>query len=224
MKTGIIVAMEAELKHLLLSLDNVKTEKKDGVTFHTGHLGSNEVVAMQCGIGKVNAAMGTMLLIRENAPDLIINSGIAGGTGHGAGILDVVVADEIAYHDVWCGPGNERGQVQGFPTRFSCEEGLKMLPALKRIPGLKHGLVASGDQFIDTPEELSRVLSVHPDAIAIDMEGGAIAQVCHAHNVPLCLIRVVSDYPGAENHLDQYLNFWTQAPEATFHILAECLA
>ncbi len=224
MTIGIIVAMKAELEHLLPTLDTPRSCIIDGVEFHSGRIGTNNIVVMQCGIGKVNAAIGTLLLIREFKPDLIINTGIAGGTGRGAGILDVVVAEEVAYHDVWCGPGNVRGQVQGHPARYSCAEGNALLPALSGIASLKHGLVASGDQFVDTPEDLARILSLHPDAIAIDMESGAIAQVCHMHSVPFAMIRVVSDYPGADDHLDQYQNFWSQAPEATFNILKTCLA
>ena len=224
MKTGIIVAMQAELDHLLHSMQDRREISIDGVTLHTGTVGAHSVAAMQCGIGKVNAAIGALTLIKAFNPDMIINTGIAGGTGSGAGILDVVVADEVAYHGVWCGPGNVRGQVQGFPARFSCAAGNAMLPALASIPSLRRGLVASGDMFVDTPEELARILSLHPDAIAVDMESGAIAQVCHRQGVPFAMIRVVSDYPGADNHIDQYLNFWNDAPAATFDVLKKCLA
>ncbi len=224
MKTGIIVAMQAELDHLLHSMTDVRENVTDGVTLYTGTLGSHSVAAMQCGIGKVNAAIGALTLIKTFSPDLVVNTGIAGGTGRGAGILDVVVADEVAYHDVWCGPGNERGQVQGFPARFSCAPGNAMLPALNEMKELRHGLVASGDMFVDTPGELARILDLHPDAIAVDMESGAIAQVCHRMGVPFAMIRVVSDYPGADDHLDQYLNFWNDAPAATFDVLHKCLA
>ena len=216
--------MQAELDHLLRSLADKEEKTIDGVTFHTGTLGAHSVVAMQCGIGKVNAATGTLTLLKAFAPEMVINTGIAGGTGRGPGILDVVVADEVAYHDVWCGPGNVRGQVQGCPARFSCAEGKALLPALASMPGLHHGLVASGDMFVDTPGELARILELHPDAIAVDMESGAIAQVCHSHGVPFAMIRVISDYPGADNHLDQYLNFWNDAPAATFEVLSKCLA
>jgi len=73
-----------------------------------------------------------------------------------------MVAEEVAYHDVWCGPGNERGQVQGMPARFSCRVGLAMLPALGEIEGLKHGLLASGDMFVDNRAELDRISRFTP--------------------------------------------------------------
>lgn len=224
MKIGIIVAMQAELDRLLPIVSDMWQVKTDGRVIYTGRIGANEVAVMQCGIGKVNAAVGTMVLDNFFHPELIVNSGIAGGTGGAAGILDVMVADEVAYHDVWCGPGNERGQVQGMPARFSCREGLALLPALGEIAGLKHGLLASGDMFVDNRAELDRILSLYPEAIAVDMESGAIAQVCRLRDIPFAVIRVVSDYPGAPDHLDQYLNFWDDAPEATFKVLKTILS
>lgn len=224
MNIGIIVAMQAELDRLLPVVSDLRREEHDGRDIYMGRIGDNAVAVMQCGIGKVNAAVGTMVLDNVFHPDLIVNSGIAGGTGGAAGILDVMVADEVAYHDVWCGPGNVRGQVQGMPPRFSCREGLAMLPALDGIDGLKHGLLASGDMFVDNRAELDRILGLYPEAIAVDMESGAIAQVCHLRGIPFAVIRVVSDYPGAPDHLDQYLNFWDDAPEATFKVLKTILS
>ena len=223
MKTGIIVAMKAEMERLLPLIDQHTTETANGTTFHLGKIGTTEVAAMQCGIGKVNAAVGALTLIERYSPEVVINTGIAGATGNGASILDVVVAEEVAYHDVWCGPGNVRGQVQGLPPRFSCTRALPSLESVLRRPEVKHGLIASGDMFVDTAAELQRILSIHPDAIAVDMESGAIAQVCAMKNVPFLAIRVVSDQPGSENHLEQYENFWDLAPEATFEVMRSLL-
>lgn len=220
---GVIVAMTAELEALLHILDDRRTEERSGFCFHLGRVGERRVVAMQCGIGKVNAAMGTTAMIEHFSPAVIINTGIAGGTGRGPGILDIVVADEVAYHDVWCGPGNERGQVQGCPAKFPCatgEEGPFDLSVVMERPEVFRGLIASGDMFVDTPEELARILSVQPEAIAVDMESGAIAQVCWLRGVPFLAVRVISDYPGAEDHISQYLNFWNDAPRSTFAILS----
>ncbi len=223
MKTGIIVAMESELDALLRVFSEPRVEERSGFVFHTGRVGETDVVAMRCGIGKVNAAMGAMAMIQHYEPAAVVNTGIAGGTGRGPGILDVVVADEVAYHDVWCGPGNERGQVQGCPVKFACAVGPNApfdLAAVMARPEVRCGLIASGDMFVDTAEELARVLSVWPEAVAVDMESGAIAQVCHANRVPFLAVRVISDYPGSEDHISQYLNFWNDAPRSTFAILS----
>lgn len=221
---GIIVAMEAELNALLNDLTNVEKQTINNIAYHIGQMGNDKVIATQCGIGKVNAAVGSLTLIENFHPDAIINTGIAGGTGSNAGVLDVVIGNEVAYHDVWCGPGNELGQVQGLPTRFKGATNLFNVSQLENEGKVKCGLIASGDKFISTPEDLAQVLAVQPEAIAVDMESGSIAQVCHLKQVPFIAIRVVSDTPGVENHLEQYGDFWTLAPKSTFGTLKEILA
>lgn len=226
MKIGIIVAMESELAMLLPLVDNMTETAVNGHIIRRGRMGDNEVALMQTGIGKVNAAIGAISLIDTFSPDLIVNTGIAGGTGRGAGILDVVIADSVAYHDVYCGPGNARGQVQGLPERFDCSEAASLvnLDAVKDNPDVKHGLIASGDLFVSIPEELWTVLEVQPDAIAVDMESGAIAQVCHLRDVPFLAIRVVSDTPGVDNHHEQYGEFFSIAPRSTFEVVKALLS
>ena len=219
---GIIVAMGSELKMLLAEMWSVSEDTANGTTYYKGNICSSEIVAMQCGIGKVNAAVGALTLIERYSPEAIINTGIAGGTGGGADILDVVVGTEVGYHDVWCGPGNAPGQVQGLPERFA--GATAMFGITQDTPGVKLGLIASGDRFVSTPEELAALLATQPRAIACDMESGAIAQVCHLKQIPFLAIRVVSDTPGAENHLDQYLDFWNVAPSRTFGILRQLLS
>lgn len=212
MKIGIIVAMQKELQLLLPLLENAKSTTVEGFTFHEGCIGQSEIVAMQCGIGKVNAAMGTMTLISLFHPELIINTGVAGGTGRSAGVLDVVIGTRIAYHDVWCGPGTVPGEAAGCPARFVCP-----LPAeIRSQLNVKEGLLASGDIFVDNPDDLHRILALYPDAKAVDMESAAIAQVCYIKNVPFVCIRVVSDTPGDGGNAAAYESFWTAAPERTF--------
>ena len=221
MKIAIIVAMGKELRLLLPLLGDHSTITINGTEFHTGEIGGHEVTAMKCGIGKVNAAIGTLTLIDHFHPDLVINTGVAGGTGNGARILDVVVADRVAYHDVWCGFGTEPGQAAGCPRVFECA-----LPkeAVDKLGSVKRGLIASGDIFVSKPEEVKHILSLYPDAMAVDMESGAIAQVCYLKNVPFVCIRVISDTPGADDNISQYETFWEDAPEHTFAILRELLA
>lgn len=217
--------MESELEMLLPLIENIQADEVNGYTIRRGRMGRNEVAVMQTGIGKVNAAVGTISLIDSFKPELIVNTGIAGGTGSDAGVLDVVIADEIGYHDVYCGPGNERGQVQGLPPRFRCE-GYKLvnMAAVEGMPNVRRGLIASGDLFVSTPEELRAVLAVQPRAKAVDMESGAIAQVCALRQIPFLAIRVVSDTPGVENHHEQYSNFFSIAPRSTFSILRALLS
>lgn len=219
MKIGIIVAMGKELRLLLPLLEDAGTVTANDITFHTGRIGSHDIVAMQCGIGKVNAAVGTLTLIDTFHPSVVINSGVAGGTG-AAGILDVVIADEVAYHDVWCGPGTVPGEAAGCPPRFRCA-----LPArcADSIEGARRGLVVSGDIFVSRPEEVRHILGLYPDAVAVDMESAAIAQVCFLKNVPFICVRVISDTPGGADNISQYENFWEDAPAHTFSTLRSIL-
>ena len=118
MKIGIIAAMASEQKLLAKGMSN-KTEIHQGLyPYTTGKIGHNDIILMQCGIGKVNAALGTSEMIRNFKPDCIISTGVAGGIDSCLKVMDVVIGQEIVYHDVWCGDGNAYGQVQGLPELF----------------------------------------------------------------------------------------------------------
>ena len=218
MKIAIIAAMQKELDLLLPLIENHSAVSANDYTFHTGTIQGREIVAVKSGIGKVNAAVATLTLIDTFHPSLVINTGVAGGTG-AARILDVVIPSRIAYHDVWCGPGTEWGEAAGCPATFDCP-----LPeALVAELGAKNGLLASGDIFVSRREEVDHILALYPDAMAVDMESAAIAQVCHIKNVPFVCIRVISDTPGGDDNIAQYENFWTDAPQSTFDTLTRLL-
>ena len=222
MKIGIIVAMHKELELLLPLLQNSEESRMGGCEFHRGKVGRHDVIAMQCGIGKVNAAIGTLTLVNSFLPEFVINSGVAGGADQSISVMDVVAGARVAYHDVWCGPESELGQVQGLPLYF---EGAKRL--LDLVPdreGIHKGLICSGDQFIDTLDAVNRIKGSFPEALAVDMESGAIAQVCHLNKVPFLALRVISDSPGASHdNTRQYLDFWTDAPQETFNLVKDII-
>lgn len=224
MKIGIIVAMGKELKLLLPLIESLSTITLNDITFHRGKMGRHDVTAMQCGIGKVNAAIGTLTLIENFHPDLLINTGVAGGAGSAAGILDLVVADSIAYHDVWCGPGTEWGDAAGCPRYFHSVPEISALPCLNNNNKIKHGLICSGDIFISKAEEVARIKSLFPEVLAVDMESASIAQVCYLKNVPFFCARVISDTPGGDDNIAQYENFWDDAPRHTFEALSNILS
>lgn len=223
MKIGVIVAMDKELALLLHLLENPRTKSINGFEFHSGKIGNTEITATKCGIGKVNAAVGTMTLIDGFTPDLIINTGVAGGTGNNAGILDIVVGTRIAYHDVWCGPGTEWGDAAGCPRFFTTTESISTLPCLKEIGNVKHGLIASGDIFVSDPAVVAHIKGLYPDVNAVDMESASIAQVCYLRNTPFACIRVISDTPGEDDNIAQYENFWEDAPKHTFEKLRQVI-
>ena len=219
---GIIVAMDKELNLLLPLLENNSSVTINGVEFHRGNIGKNEVVVLKCGIGKVNAAISTLTLIENFHVRLVINTGVAGGTGNNADILDVVIADRIAYHDVWCGPGTIPGQAADCPLYFECPMDFENAKFGHEV---KFGLIASGDIFVSHPDDLDKIKRLYPDVMAVDMESAAIAQVCFLKNVPFVAIRVISDTPGKKaDNMSQYNDFWTLAPKKNFELLKALLS
>lgn len=215
--------MGKELKLLLPLLGYPQSIVIEGYTFYCGEMAGHEIIAMQCGIGKVNAALGTLTMIREFHPELVINTGVAGGTGSSARIMDVVVGERIAYHDVWCGPGTEWGQAAGCPRFFYSDTRAVESPVFAGDPTIHRGLIASGDIFVSRPEEVAAYKALYPDVMAVDMESAAIAQTCHLNAVPFLVMRVISDTPGGADNISQYENFWEQAPEHTFNLLSGLL-
>ena len=209
MKIGIIVAMRKELDLLLPLLQDSEESRMGGFVFYSGKMAHHDVMVMQCGIGKVNAAMGALMLVNNFSPNYVINSGVAGGADLSVNVMDVVAGARVAYHDVWCGPESEIGQVQGLPLYF---EGSKhLLDLIPERDDIHKGLICSGDQFIDKMEDVNRIKGNFPDALAVDMESGAISQVCHLYQVPFLALRVISDSPGASHdNTRQYLDFWTK--------------
>lgn len=214
MKIAIIVAMDKELALILPRLSDVTTVETDGYTFHTGKMGNRDIVVGKCGIGKVNAAVNAFTLIERFKPSVIINTGVAGGTG-AVKVGDVVVADRIAYHDVWCGPDTIHGQAAGCPRHFVNTFDDAIFSGLD----IHRGLIASGDIFVSKAAEIQHILKLYPNAVAVDMESAAIAHVCHLRHVPFICVRVVSDTPGSGDNIAQYETFWQDAPRHTFEVI-----
>ena len=221
MKIGILVAMSVEFNQLFRLMEDKSTASEGGTEFTTGKIGQHEIILMQCGIGKVNAAMGTTLLIRHFAPDCIISTGCAGGIDARLSVMDVVVSRELVYHDVDCGTtlGCELGQVQGLPLRFQGDRRLvDAATGLDTTTQIHAGLICTGDQFITSRETLDKIKQNFPDGLAVDMESAAIAQVCYLQGVPFVSFRVISDTPGADGHQQQYEGFWTDMADRSFGV------
>lgn len=178
---------------------------EERVTEWTFHL-------IETGIGKVHAALATQLAIVRYQPQLLVNVGVSGGLYAGAQVGDLCLSTAYRYHDVWCGEGNERGQVQGMPAQYSADA-VAMATVAKqlRIP-LHEGLLLCGDTFIPDADHLRAFAQQHPDLIAVDMESAAIAQTAYLYHTPLVSLRIVSDTPLTEqDHGKQYANFWQQS-------------
>ena len=227
MKSGIITAMSMEHEQVVRLLNEKKEYTGGHFSFTVGEAGGNTLILMQCGIGKVNAAAGAVELISRFQPDCIISTGVAGGIDACLKVMDVVASSHIVYHDVWCGEGNEYGQVQGLPTFFTGNEALlqcaqSLTPEAEGMT-IHCGLICSGDKFITDRAELDYIKGRFPKGLAVDMESGAIAQVCHLYQVPFISFRIISDTPGADEHWQQYTNFWETVAERSFGITHQFL-
>ena len=219
MKIGIIAAMSSEYKQVAQLLEN-KKEYTEGIYEYTeGTIRNNTIILTKCGIGKVNAAVGAVELIRTFQPDCIISTGVAVGIDKCLKVMDVVASAQIVYHDVWCGEGNAYGQIQGMPTFF---EGNKTLfdcaISLDTETPIHGGLICSGDKFITDREELDVIKGNFPEGLAVDMESGSLAQICYLYKIPFISFRIISDTPGAENHWEQYTNFWGEMANRSFGV------
>ena len=229
MKIGVLTAMTSEYEQLAGLLSGAEQCEKGGITYLVGCISSNEIILRQCGIGKVNAAVGTAELIRSFSPDAIVSTGVAGGIDVSLGVMDVVVSSSIVYHDVWCGMGCEYGQVQGMPAVFAASEPLyKVAVSLNDAPDnmtrIHAGLICTGDQFITSRDELDKIKSNFPQGLAVDMESAAIAQTCHIYGVPFVSFRIISDTPGVDKHIEQYKNFWGEMADRSFAVTRSFLS
>ena len=184
--------------------------------------GSDDVRVEKCGIGKVNAALGAQRMINEYRPDVIINSGCAGGNGDDVEVMDIVVGSEVTYHDVYCGRAIDDstvyGQVQGLPARYVADPTLLAKAEGLSAEGLRvhSGLIVTGDWFVDSQEKMRDIVAHFPEAKAVDMESCAIAQTCYLSHVPFISFRVISDIPLRDTDASQYHNFWDTVADSSF--------
>ena len=220
MKIGIIAAMASEREQLARLVKGMRTEQHGLFEYTVGRLGGNTLYIMECGIGKVNAAVGASELMAHMQPDVVVSTGVAGGIDEKAGVMEVVAASEVVYHDVWCGNGNEVGQIQDMPARFVCDGRLLYVAvSLDASVPVPAGLICTGDKFITERAELDAIKAEFPEGLAVDMESAAIAQVCHLYRVPFISFRIISDTPGADAHWQQYENFWETMADRSFGVV-----
>ena len=224
MKIGIIVAMDKEFAQLKAILSNTETKHFNHKDFVTGQLGDKEIILQQCGIGKVNSAIGAVEMINHYQPDLVISSGCAGGADTSLEVTDVVVATECAYHDAYCGDEVAFGQIIGMPARFKAPtELIEKALSLNNLPDckdlhVKAGLTVSGEWFVNSREKMQQIMDHFPEATAVDMESCSIAQVCHIYQTPFVSFRVISDVPLKDNKASQYYDFWERIANGSFEV------
>jgi len=215
-RTGIIAAMDSELRDMASSLEHERTEKIGGREIHYGHLEGQSVAIVLCGCGKVNAAHSATLLACHAKVSRILLTGVSGGLASGLRVGDIVIGDSFVQHDMDARPLFPLYQIpfEGFSLieadpdlRHLLSDAGRVMLSTKRPPGLEkaslfEGLVVSGDQFLSSSEARERVLAGLPKASCVDMESAAVAQVCRAADLPLGVMRVISDSADGSAHID----------------------
>lgn len=204
--------MEEEVELLREEIQSAKTKVIADCEFIEGVIGEHEVILVKSGIGKVNAAVATTLLLEMFKPDVVLNTGSAGGFLETLEVGTVVISDEVRHHDVDVTIfGYEHGQVPNLPAAFKADAGLiqHAIEAVEEIGRHAHatGLIASSDSFMSDVEHVNRVKKLFPQMIAAEMEAAAVAQVCHQFGTPFVVIRALSDIAGKEASIsfDEFL-------------------
>ena len=205
--TGIIGAMENEVQSLKSDMQITQTSTIAGMNFCRGTLEGQQVVVVQCGIGKVNAGICSQILISVFGAGRIINTGVAGSLDARIDIGDIVVSTDAVQHDYDVSPiGFQEGEIPytglyAFPADASMRK-MAVLAARKTEEDMQvfEGRVCSGDQFIASGEQKTSILSRF-GGLCCEMEGAAIAQVCYLNQVPFVIIRAISDKADAKEEI-----------------------
>ncbi len=211
MKVGIIAAMHMECEFFREQIHPITHCQYLGIKISRGMWTDHEVCLVESGIGKVNATLAAEWMCRDFQPDIIINTGSAGGIKMGIKIGDFVVADRVCHHDIDISPiGFEFGELPDLPVYYSVEQHVLnwvKYAALALNVVFHTGGIATGDSFVYTSQQVNRIKQRFNNVIACEMEAAAVAQVCHLQHVPFVMIRNVSDLAGhqAEINFNKYL-------------------
>jgi adenosylhomocysteine nucleosidase len=219
-RIALVSAMHQELSALLALMQQVRVEHRAGRAYHFGQLDGREVVSVLCGIGKVAAATTAAVLLDTMDVRVLLLTGVAGGLSSGVHVGDVVIAHTLLQHDMDASPLFPRYEVPlTGRSHFAADAVLSNAlaagarrvleaphPALRRFgidrPRLHAGLVISGDRFVSTATESQALRQALPEALAVEMEGAAVAQVCADFDRPFAVLRTVSDRADDSAHLD----------------------
>lgn len=204
---GLIGAMSVEVEALMDQLED-RQERRIGMdVFVSGKLFGKDAVLSVCGPGKINAALCTQSLILHYHPEWILNLGVAGAGDTTVSIGDMVIATAAVQHDMDTSPiGDPVGLVSKINlVEIPCDASLRarLVKAASAVQGVKvhKGVIATGDQFINSGEVRSRIHRLF-NAKAVEMEGGAVAHACYVHGVPCGVLRSISDQADGRSDMD----------------------
>lgn len=245
MTLALVSAMPEELQAVLDLLPDEQRISLGGRSYWQGHLHGQTVVAVLSGIGKVAAATTTALLIQRFRVSRVLMTGVAGGIGPGVKVGDVVVASELLQHDLDASPIFPRHEVPGYGlSRFKTDAalsgqlarageatvreaaatlGAEAIETFGLQSSCVHrGLLVTGDRFVSRTTESEALQRELPDALAVDMESAAVAQVCADFGVPLAVVRTISDRADDAAHVD-FPRFLTQVASRYSAAIVEAL-
>jgi adenosylhomocysteine nucleosidase len=235
-RIAVVSAMHAELAAVLRLMPDETPVVRAGRRFWSGHLDGHEIVAVLSGVGKVAAATTATLLCSELGVERCVFTGTAGGLAPQARVGDIVVAEALLQHDMDASPLFPRHEVPFYGVdRFQADPAMTaaLVAAARSVldaaasgddagddgldaarlgafgidaPAVHAGLVVSGDRFIATAADNAALRTTLPDALAVEMEGAALAQVCHDFGIPFAVVRTVSDRADDAAHVD-FLRF-----------------
>lgn len=205
-KIGIIFAMDEELNALLKYLEIEKEYNIFDLKFYEGRINDNRCILTKVGIGKVNSARGTQILIDNMSVDIIINIGVAGGISNTLKVCDIVVGEKLVQHDFDITAFNhEKGYIPNVGVYIESDNYLINIAKRIEMDNIHYGIIASGDIFC-TEKSMSEKINKKFNALCTEMEGASIAQVCYLANIPFIVIRSISDIPNNDNRIT-YENF-----------------
>mgnify|MGYP000776331919 CR=1 FL=1 len=228
-RIGIIGAMEVEVEKLKARMENVEITRRASMEFYAGTLEGKNVVVVRSGIGKVNAAVCTQILIDEFEAEAVINTGIAGSLNADINIGDLVISTDLVHHDMNAVAfGYPVGQIPQMDV-FSFEADKALADLAEKVceevnPEIQvfHGRVVSGDQFISDKAVKERI-SANFDGYCTEMEGAAIAQAAYLNGVPFVILRAISDKADDSATMD-YPTFEKQAIHNSVLLLKELVS
>lgn len=224
---GIICAMAIEVEGILGLMENKEEFEKAGATFTKGTIHGKDVVVTECGIGKVNSAVTTQVMIDTFSPTALINSGVGGALSDRLKVGDVVISTDAVEHDydttafgdpkgLICFKNEQRVDMPA--DKELCQKLLKACESLSDTTVLS-GRIATGDQFISNTEKRI-ALGKEFNALACEMEGGAVGHTCYRNNVPFAILRCISDDLTNSTSMD-YESFKAFAANKTTTVLSK---
>ena len=224
MKTAIICAIDSEFSFYLNAMEDITTSKTANLIFHLGKINGKEIIAVCCGVCKVNAAIAAQILISEYKAGTVICSGVAGGIDNNLKIGDTVICTKVAYHDV---TKNMLSDYHPYLSdeNFHSDENLlrlckKAVESADFSQKIYFGKIVTGEAFIDQDGREEIIENHNP--LCVDMETGAIAHVCYANSVPFIAVRSISD-TEEKSGVDSFEANCSFAAEKSFDVVMELL-